>query len=591
MAVTRFALETGRMCRQQGVFLAFLIFLTVNATIANPSGCDLVRHEINIRGYPSHDILDKPVNGLLCGEGSCCSAKSEEKLLAYNQVQMEKYLKETVIKVALLVENRAKKFDEIFRSMMENSKREFHEMFERTYGKIYLQNAEVFSDFFTELETYYKKGTVRLSETMDTFFGILYQRMFTVINAQYKFDDNYMVCVSNHMLDMKPFGDVPHKLTQQLKRSFVATRTFYKSLIQAAEAIKDVPLIPFEIECLRQLTQMQTCGLCRGEMGPGACSQYCIDTVNVCLKRQIQLSESWDAFVAAIDKVADRLMGPYNVESVVEPLNIKISEAIMTFQDSGTEVSSKIQTKCGTLGLKRPKKDAEYQDEETPGPEEVDPDMEIKFDPILKKNSKKHKKGQEKSAAQTPTLDSLIEDIKTKVKTTKQFWLQLPYQYCNNEKISAAPSENGHCWNGSAIGHYEPVSVKVEPIDDTTIIRQTYVLNGLTDKLRKAYQGQDVEIIDDTEDNFDGSGSGSGDGIEDSSENKGAEEDPSLRKDHTNEVSPPVYFDSSTTTSRPEVVRTSSANRDSPMSLTRALISYLLPMVMVWFGGAIRDLL
>jgi len=76
--------------------------------------------------------------------------------------------------------------------MMENSKQEFHEMFERTYGKIYLQNADVFSDFFNELETYYKKGTVRLSETMDNFFGILYQRMFTVINQQYSFDETYM---------------------------------------------------------------------------------------------------------------------------------------------------------------------------------------------------------------------------------------------------------------------------------------------------------------------------------------------------------------------------------------------------------------
>lgn len=75
---------------------------------------------------------------------------------------------------------------------MNNSKREFHDMFERTYGKIYLDNAEVFSDFFNELETYYKKGTVRLADTMDTFFGILYQRMFTVINSQYNFDETYI---------------------------------------------------------------------------------------------------------------------------------------------------------------------------------------------------------------------------------------------------------------------------------------------------------------------------------------------------------------------------------------------------------------
>lgn len=67
---------------------------------------------------------------------------------------------------------------------MNNSKREFHEMFERTYGKIYLKNSDVFSDFLGELETYYKKGTIRLSETMDTFFGkFMLNIYFTLIHC------------------------------------------------------------------------------------------------------------------------------------------------------------------------------------------------------------------------------------------------------------------------------------------------------------------------------------------------------------------------------------------------------------------------
>lgn len=99
------------------------------------------------------------------------------------------------------------------------------------------------------------------------------------------------------MLEMKPFGDVPHKLTQQLKRSFVATRTFYKSLSRAAEAVREVQALRLDEECLRQLTHMQMCGVCRGEMGAGACSRYCADTVSVCLRNHIQLTDSWDSFV------------------------------------------------------------------------------------------------------------------------------------------------------------------------------------------------------------------------------------------------------------------------------------------------------
>lgn len=73
--------------------------------------------------------------------------------------------------------------------MLAQSKTEFHEMFKRTYGVIYEQNSYVFSDLFTELEGYYLRGKVDLTEAMDHFFNTLYQKMFTVLNSQYEFND------------------------------------------------------------------------------------------------------------------------------------------------------------------------------------------------------------------------------------------------------------------------------------------------------------------------------------------------------------------------------------------------------------------
>jgi hypothetical protein len=73
--------------------------------------------------------------------------------------------------------------------MLANSKREFHDMFKKTYGIIYEQNSYVFTDLFEELERYYAKGRVDLAEAMDNFFNTLYQKMFTVLNAQYSFND------------------------------------------------------------------------------------------------------------------------------------------------------------------------------------------------------------------------------------------------------------------------------------------------------------------------------------------------------------------------------------------------------------------
>jgi len=42
-------------------------------------------------------------------------------------------------------------------------------------------------------------------------------------------------------------------------------------------------------------------------------------------------------------KVADRLEGPFNIESVIEPLDVKISDAIMNFQENSEAVTSKVR--------------------------------------------------------------------------------------------------------------------------------------------------------------------------------------------------------------------------------------------------------
>lgn len=45
----------------------------------------------------------------------------------------------------------------------------------------------------------------------------------------------------------------------------------------------------------------------------------------------------------AMLKVSDRLEGPFNIESVIEPLDVKISDAIMNFQENSEAVTSKVE--------------------------------------------------------------------------------------------------------------------------------------------------------------------------------------------------------------------------------------------------------
>lgn len=56
-----------------------------------------------------------------------------------------------------------------FKDLLVASKRGFHEMFKKTYGILYEQNAYVFTDFFKELENYYAKGTVSTFSSLPPF--------------------------------------------------------------------------------------------------------------------------------------------------------------------------------------------------------------------------------------------------------------------------------------------------------------------------------------------------------------------------------------------------------------------------------------
>lgn len=130
---------------------------------------------------------------------------------------------------------------------------------------------------------------------------------------------------------MKPFGDVPDKLSVQVKRSFVATRTFVQALSAAAEVAKNMQQLRPLAECTAALAKMSTCGACMG-FAEKPCENYCVNVMKSCLAQYVELDAEWDLFVIQMEKISDRLLGPFNIVMVVEPINIKISEAIMNFQ-------------------------------------------------------------------------------------------------------------------------------------------------------------------------------------------------------------------------------------------------------------------
>ncbi|XP_042168950.1 glypican-6-like, partial [Oncorhynchus tshawytscha] len=112
-----------------------------------------------------------------------------------------------------------------------------------------------------------------------------------------------------------------------------------------------------------------------------------------------------------------------------------------------------------------------------------------------------------------------VLDIKKKLKQSKRFWSNLPDEICIKDKLTESDEEQ--CWNSHAKARYFPEVVKdgltnqlnnpEVAVDitrpDTLIRQQIMTLRVMTNKLRNAYNGNDIFFQDSSDE---GSGSSSG---------------------------------------------------------------------------------
>lgn len=143
--------------------------------------------------------------------------------------------------------------------LVERSRLGLHDMFIRTYGRVYQQNADLFADLFADFRSYLIDG-IRLdvTDSLDQFFVDLMRRMFILLNVDddvigpssptttsgfnnaTQLSDEFVACMTGHIDRLAPFGDVPDKLATQVGRAFVSTRAFIVGLSTGRDVINTV---------------------------------------------------------------------------------------------------------------------------------------------------------------------------------------------------------------------------------------------------------------------------------------------------------------------------------------------------------------
>ncbi|KAM4592882.1 glypican-6a isoform 2-T2 [Odontesthes bonariensis] len=498
------------MWRLQVALCTLSVLSLSSAGESKARSCSEVRQAYNAKGFSLLNVPLQEISGehlRVCPQGyTCCTSEMEDKLNQQSKQEFENMVEESSRHMRTTFISRHKVFDEFFLELLDNSEKSLNSMFTKTYGKLYMQNSEVFQDLFTELKRYYTGGNVNLEEMLNDFWARLLERMFQLLNSQYHFTDDYLECVSKYTDQLKPFGDVPRKLKAQVTRAFIAARTFVQGLMVGREVANRVAKVNVVPGCVRALTKMLYCPYCRGMPGLKPCHNYCHNVMRGCLANQADLDAEWNLFIDAMLLVANRLEGPSSIETVIQPIDIKISEAIMTMQDNSMQVSAKVFQSCG-----QPKPSAKGRSAR--GISDV---FSARYRPYTPE--------QRPTTAAGTSLDRLVVDIKDKLKESKRFWSKLPDDICAEGKLTESDEEQ--CWNSHTKGRYFPEVVKEGLTNqvnnpevnvditrpDTLIRQQIMALRVMTNKLKNAYNGNDIYFQDSSDE---GSSSGSGSGCSD----------------------------------------------------------------------------
>lgn len=499
------------MLRIETIICTFSVLSVARADF-KARNCSEVREACIDKGFSFSHVPLQEIPGehlRVCPQGNtCCTQEMEDKFGQQSKQDFENLVDETSHELRSTFVSRHKKFDEFFLELLENTERSLNEMFVRTYGKPYMQNSEVFENLFAELKRYYTGGNVNLEEMLNDFWSRLLERMFTLLNSQYVITEDYLECISKYTDQLKPFGDVPRKLKAQVTRAFIAARTFVQGLSVGREVAHRVSKVSSAPACIRALTKMLYCPFCQGMPSVKPCKNYCLNVMKGCLANQADLDPEWNQYIDAMLLVAQRLEGPFNIESVMEPIDVKISEAIMNMQDNSAQVSYRVFQGCG-----QPKPSGMTRS--TRGVSDV---FNARFRPYSPE--------ERPTTAAGTSLDRLVVDIKEKLKQSKKFWSSLPEEICVEDKVTAGNASDEQCWNGHTKGRYFPevqkdgltnqVNNPEVGVDitrpDTFIRQQIMALRVMTNKLKNAYNGNDIYFQDSSDE---GSGSGSGSGCTD----------------------------------------------------------------------------
>lgn len=423
----------------------------------------------------------------------------EESLAGLSAQETEGLIREAGRSLQAAFNALHRSFDTYFTDLHGRSERSLQEVLS-PLGPLYSQNTRLYADLYTDLRQYYRGSALNLDENLSDFWSRLLERTFkTSAPTDVTISEDYLECVAKQQETLRPFGDVPRDMKAKVIRAFVTARSFVQGLLVSADVVKKVSQVSLGPECSKALIKLVYCPHCRGLASVKPCSSYCSNVMKGCLANQADLDPEWQSLIDTMILVASSFSTEPSLDVVLTSIPVRIYEAVHYLQENMDSFTAKVYQTCGNPG--------------EPGTGSPTPHEQNR------KRSSLTALEYKPSPTAGLRLEMQVSDLSSKLREMRQYWVQLPMALCS--KLAAGGDNQDKCWNGITKARYLPevmgdglanqINNPEVELDitkpDMTIRQQIMQLKIMSNRLKNALEGNDVDFQD-ASDDISGSGSG-----------------------------------------------------------------------------------
>ncbi|CAF2044632.1 unnamed protein product [Rotaria magnacalcarata] len=407
------------------VFLVILLTNFVSTQQQQQNECFLLKAKLN--KYNIHiNIQQKNFSRLnLCEnfvDNRCCPQIYENQIQNATAIELYRLFELNTIHLYEPLFRLANDLNHTTVKLIELSRNETHLVLQRGYNILYQSYRSSIDKFFNNILTLtYRTYQHDIKVFVDELFRNILHISLTLSNNK-TISPTYLSCLwKNH-----PFGNhlnlIGNQLEINLGKLFQLNELFKLSheLVQILSTS-----VTTDYHCIDAYMQLSYCNLCGGR-GELPCLSNCMNVIESCMVNVTLIDDVWKIFIDSIDNAA------YfnNIEKVLSSIGLSISDAVMTFFNSGGVGNKDIIDQCGQVRSRRQAF-------------AIDQTIDDEYSETLALS----------------LLDQQLSHMRQSLQSYRSFWIELPKQVCKSKGISSI--NQNECWTGTSMSHNEGSSVKL----------------------------------------------------------------------------------------------------------------------------------